>query len=124
MWVMSSVWFESVREQLEAAISLPHGWDTYQGVPSSLTSVERAFSFLGAYLQNKSLPPTVVPLSDGGIQLVWHQNGVDVEATFPVGDDGEVYVRDIADGTETEFSLASRGVGPAALREAFQRLTA
>jgi len=120
---MTAGWFESAREQFESAISLPPGWDTYNGVPSSLSSVERALSFLVTYLHRESLPPTVVPLSDGGIQLVWHQNRLDVEATFPAAEEGEVYVRDLASGTEIEFSLASRGNGPAVLREAFQRLT-
>ena len=120
---MTAGWFESVREQFESAISLPPGWDTYYGVPSSLSSVERALSFLVTHLQRNSVPPTVVPLSDGGIQLVWHQKALDVEATFPPAEDGEVYVRDLASGTETEVGLASRGNDLAVLREAFQRLT-
>ena len=114
-------WFQAAVPQFESVMSLAPGWDSYGGVPTSLTSVEVAFQFLGSYLGPTSLPPSVVPLSDGGIQLVWHNNGVDVEATFSPTDDPAVYVHDVETGVEFDaqpFTREHRAV----LREAFEKL--
>lgn len=121
--LVGSTWFRPALAQFESVMSLRHDWDSYGGAPTSVSSVQKAISFLGTYLQSRSLPPTVVPMSDGGIQLVWHEHGLDVEATFPATDDPGVYVRDIAANREIDVNpdaVPDRDV----LREAFQRLSA
>jgi hypothetical protein len=121
--VLASSWFGPALEQFQSAIALPPDWDTYGGVPASLASIGKALSFLSNYLGERSFAPSVVPLTDGGVQLVWHRNGLDVEATFPAADDGDVYVRDIDANLEHEFDL-TEAEGREILQEAFQRLSA
>jgi hypothetical protein len=83
-------------------MGLPAGWDSYGGAPMSVTSVESAVIFLGAVLEPQSTPPTVVPLADGGVQLLWHQNDLDLEVMLGTVE-SEVYVRDLV--THEEFTL-------------------
>lgn len=90
--VISSYWFKPVIARLATGTALPQGWDSYAGFPTSLASVEKTVLFLSRVLQPLSLPPTVIPLSDGGVQLVWSREGLDVEVTFGA-DDAELYVR-------------------------------
>lgn len=99
--IYRSQWFRPVLSQFEQMLSLPMGWDSYDGLPTSLASVEKALYFLARVAEPQTSPPTVVPLSGGGVQLVWHENGVDVEATF-TADESEVYVRDLGPGHEYE----------------------
>ena len=63
---------------------------------------ESALSFLANTLQPTASAPAVVALGDGGIQLVWHEQGLDVEATFS-SEGSDVYIRDLAQGSEVEI---------------------
>jgi len=49
-------------------------------------------------------PPAIVPLSDGGIQLEWHEGGVDLEISFSDLEPG-VYVEDRDSGEAAELPL-------------------
>ena len=118
---VGSNWLAPALAQFESMMSLREGWDSYGGAPTSMSSVQTAISFLGNYLAVESMPPTVVPLSDGGLQLLWHQNGLEVEATFPATDTPEVYVRDAAANHEFDVDPTA-APSRVALREAFQRL--
>ena len=102
--VATARWFRPVVSRLEGALSLAPGWDSYSALPTTATEVEAAILFLASFLDHDSAPPTIVPLPDGGIQLEWHRGGVDVEATFPVAEDAELYIRDIDSGEEVELN--------------------
>ncbi len=74
----------------------------------TVTSFEKAILFLGSALEQDSVPPTVVALSDGGVQLAWYRNGIDVEATFPEATEADLYIRDRAADAEFEFDPSQR----------------
>jgi hypothetical protein len=117
----SSVWFKPAFTQFQQLLTLKTGWDSYDGERVLFSRVERALSFLGTHLEKQSLPPTVVPLSDGGVQLVWHDRGLDVEATFSATEAPEVFVRDLATGDEFETNL-DQALTRDRLREIFRKL--
>ena len=74
----------------------------------TVTSFEKAILFLGSALEQDSVPPTVVALSDGGVQPAWYRNGIDVEATFPEATEADLYIRDRAADAESVRTI-SRG---------------
>lgn len=61
---------------LLAVQSLEPGWDSYDAPVITGAALDAAKRFM-AMLRESS--PFVVPCSDGGLQLEWHQDGFDVE---------------------------------------------
>ena len=73
-WVTPLLWAVC---ELDA---LQHNWDSYGGLPISLKVAEKAISLLITLQTSSGDPiPSVVPTSNGGIQLEWHEGGVDLE---------------------------------------------
>jgi hypothetical protein len=93
-------WLDATVKGLGSTLSLARGWDTYDGAPVSTRSVDRALAFLFAFLEPSSPTPSVVPLSDGGVQVEWHRGGLDIEVTFSPREAPELYVRDLETGNE------------------------
>jgi hypothetical protein len=63
------------KQQLRA---LEPGWDSYKGKPiteAAITAVENALKCFQEM-------PHIVPCGDGGIQIEWHNHGVDIEIQF------------------------------------------
>src|SRR5689334_2422818 len=48
--VTSSYWFNPVIDRLTAASALSHGWDSYDGLPTSYMTIERTLNFLASSL--------------------------------------------------------------------------
>lgn len=119
----SSTWLRPVISDLERTVALDIGWDSYEGLPTTAQCIERAMLFLGAVLDRDSSPPCVVPLSDGGVQLVWNENELDIEATFPVADEPELYIHDLASDQELELNPMAEE-GQRVLRSLADRLRA
>lgn len=83
---------------LSEFVNLPLGWDGYDGVPTSEAAALKALHILLSIMSDESIPPALVPTSQGGIQLEWHSSGYDVE--IEVRRDGriECYVERDAKG--------------------------
>lgn len=76
--------FVRAMERLEEFKALKQGWDSYGGKPISPVSIDWAKVLLGR------LGPgwTPVPLSDGGVQLEFHEQGVDIEIVIDESEKG------------------------------------
>ena len=72
----------------ERITELAPNWDGYDGVPPTRAAISTAHAVANALLH----PPQVVPVNDGGVQLEWHIEGVDVE--IAITPKGEVEVED------------------------------
>lgn len=72
-------WSKAVKTRIEDLIRLPNGWDGYQGRPLSFELA----SFVASMLEKLYLPgirvPSLVPGSDGSVQIEWHYDGWDIE---------------------------------------------
>lgn len=72
-------WVRELKTRFDELTCLERGWDGYNGVPVSFTCAE----FAAAILERLCLPnvpaPSLVPGSDGTIQIEWHRNQYDVE---------------------------------------------
>ena len=74
-------WIDMVRERLEAVVedTREPGWDGSGAPPVSQLAVEVALAVLEESMSDDTIPPNFVPTNDGGLQLEWHANGIDVE---------------------------------------------
>ena len=70
-------WFTPTRDALTSLLQ-----DSDIGTSNShstQTSVLGALTILAKILDTRAPPPSVVPTWDGGVQVEWHRNGVDLE---------------------------------------------
>lgn len=58
---------------------LPEDWDSYGGHRVALRAIERMIETLLSTLSADAPFPAVVPTSQGGVQVEWHQNRIDLE---------------------------------------------
>ncbi len=64
--------------------TLRDGWDSHGGRAPTKAALTAA---TGALFALRDHAPQVVPTPNGGLQLEWHESGVDLEIEF--GPDGE-----------------------------------
>lgn len=74
-----SSWFEALREKLNELTALPFGWDGYVGKPVSFQVANFAAAMLERLCSDDVPAPSLVPGSDGSLQVEWHRNSYDVE---------------------------------------------
>jgi hypothetical protein len=72
-------WQIEVQSRLLQYVKMPKGWDTYNAQPVGWDAGMFALSILHDVMQVRTPIPQVVPSSAGGIQLEWHQKGIDLE---------------------------------------------
>ncbi|MCC6809529.1 MAG: hypothetical protein IT381_19020 [Deltaproteobacteria bacterium] len=72
-------WFVAMLEDIQKALVLRANWDGY-GAIAVTKEAARSIIMLAANLMRPNTPrPSVVPTNRGGLQLEWHQGGVDLE---------------------------------------------
>lgn len=72
-------WFSRAAESVNALLSLRRGWDSYGALPTSEHAARKAVDILIDLVGEGARMPAIVPASNGGIQLEWHNSGRDVE---------------------------------------------
>ena len=94
-----------VMERLAELMSMPRGWNSYDANPISGTALRRTIEFLLEHVAFGIDHPAVVPTIRGGLQLEWHNNGLDIEVE--VAPDGPVtfFVEDGATEEPIEMHL-------------------
>jgi hypothetical protein len=97
----SPAWLDFTTSRLRNILRLPAGWDTYSARPPEKEAAERAIDFLFRHHRFAGATPSIVPLTDGGVQLEWHRDGIDVEVVFASEPDG-LYFHEEATGQEWE----------------------
>lgn len=103
--VLQSAWFSAAIARIAELFELGENWDGYQGRPIAVEHALNAVGFLLRVMSPDTPAPAIVPLSDGGVQLEWHQGGLDIEATFTSDDDRGLYWEELNSGSEFEGSL-------------------
>lgn len=74
-----SVWIQNLLDRFNDITSLPLGWDGYSGKPVSFTNAVFAANILEATCIPEVSAPSLVPGSDGTLQIEWHEGGYDIE---------------------------------------------
>lgn len=75
--VNTALW--SIDSQLDELAKLGPGWCGGDGDPIAEQAMANTRILADALARLIPFAPAVVPLADGGIQLEWHTNGVDME---------------------------------------------
>lgn len=72
-------WFYPLLSRLQQLIQLGDNWDSYGGQPPRDQAITTALNLLAGVLRHESIPPAIVPTSEGGVQLEWHRSGSELE---------------------------------------------
>jgi hypothetical protein len=81
-----------MKKKLEELSLLKSNWDSYGGKPMTESALAEAELLLNAFERIQAVEPSVVPCSNGGIQIEWHRNGYTLEIEIsPEGQVSEVY---------------------------------
>lgn len=97
-------WHDAIRTKMNALCGLQLGWDGYNGMPSRFDIAEFAASLLERLYNEKTPIPDIVPLADGGIQIEWHVNNIDIEIAINKPLCASVWVEDPRGGVEMEMT--------------------
>jgi hypothetical protein len=74
-----SGWVMELRDRFDKLTALPVGWDGYAGRPVSFQCANFVANMLERLHQDNVPPPSLVPGSDGSLQVEWHRNNFSVE---------------------------------------------
>jgi hypothetical protein len=72
-------WFYGTLSRLQQLSQLMENWDSYGGRRPHDDAMVTALGLLARLLRHDSAPPVIVPTSEGGVQLEWHQAGRELE---------------------------------------------
>jgi len=75
----SAKWLNPTIANLLRLLSLPRDWNSDNPRRIEPKSIEKILALLLTILDSDSTPPAVVPTTRGGVQVEWHQNGIDLE---------------------------------------------
>ena len=99
-------WFGPTFESFARIMQLPPNWDSYGAEPIRGSVIERAVEALSRVMEDNSPPPSIVPLSDGGLQMEWHLRDQDVEIVITTDEPPSYYYRN-QDGSAEEVLSSS-----------------
>lgn len=116
-------WLLPTIDHMRELAMLPVGWDGHDGRPVDIGIAAFAIQFLLQTLEPDGPAPQVVPLSYGGIQLEWHEQGIDLEVeveapnrifvSFEDQVSGEKFEREFS----TDYTEVTRVMGILASRQ-------
>lgn len=98
-------WFHPTLSQLESFLSLREDWDGYGAQPIHESAVKRAVAVLNAVCPAGPEPWTV-PTSDGGVQIEWAHEGLEVEIEILPTGPAQILIVEPS-GEESEMSAFS-----------------
>ncbi len=87
-------WLKPTLKRATRLFLLPFNWDNEGGKVIERSSVMSAITSLMDLMGDNSSLPQWLPTSEGGVQLEWHEGGIDLEIEFS------------ADGTESHVVFA------------------
>ncbi len=93
-------WLGPTIQAFTDLLQLPRNWDGYGAVQVREPIVRKALLMLVGVMEDDAPAPSVVPLSDGGIQVEWHRRGRNLEIEFPAIESPSFYYYE--DGSEVE----------------------
>jgi hypothetical protein len=87
---------------------LPFDWDHESAPPIDRLAIRNAVETLGTFMDDRSSAPQWVPSPNGGVQLVWHEKGIDLEIEFePDAPEGYAVFADHQDGVEWDGPIGA-----------------
>src|SRR5579875_1870430 len=87
-------WQVEVLNRLVKLVSLPADWDGYGAREIRRDAAMFALELLQHTMRSRTPVPQVVPSSDGGVQLEWHEKSIDLELHIAAPYDCEIWFHD------------------------------
>lgn len=72
-------WLEPTTRALADLLWLPVGWDSYGACKVERAHVCAMLEILGHVMRDDTPIPSVAPTNRGGVQVEWHERGIDLE---------------------------------------------
>jgi len=98
--IIYAKWLNQTVPELVRLLWLPKGWNSDNPEQINPRAIEKILTLLLAILEPDSPPPIVVPTTRGGVQVEWHQNGIDLEIESFNSSKLEYYFSDSKDEKE------------------------
>lgn len=92
----------TISERLQELLDLPVGWDGHRGQALSLDTAYFALDLAQRVFLRWTPCPHVVPMSSGGVQLEWHEKGIDLEIEVVAPNEIVVSFEDVSTGVAVE----------------------
>jgi hypothetical protein len=100
-------WLSDLLGRLCALGELPSNWDSYGGLPIEPSCAVGAAGLMLSLMDRTTPIPSLVPTNRGGIQLEWHENGVDLEIEVSTASGIRALFEDLETGHEEQFTVAN-----------------
>jgi hypothetical protein len=100
-------WSSYLESRFNKLTSLPKGWDGYDGQPVSFTCARFAADLLQRLYDGALPPPSLVPGSDGSLQIEWHISQFDIEIDVLGAFEVVAARHDCITGTTDELDLST-----------------
>jgi hypothetical protein len=101
-------WLQPTIRSFLDLLQVPQNWDGYGASQVQEQIVQQALLLLFEVMDNDAPPPSVVPLSDGGVQVEWHRHGRNLEIEFPADEPSGFYYYENNNDIECEGQVSSR----------------
>jgi hypothetical protein len=100
-------WEVEVVRRIVKLLDLPDGWDSYGASKIKKDAGMFALEILQKVMRPRTPLPQIVPTAAGGIQIEWHEKGIDLEIDILGPYECELWYRDqtsAVDPVSVEFS--------------------
>lgn len=94
------LWLEYVGDKLNKLLSLPANWDSYGAERIDLQAAITTLQLLTRLMSEEIPLPDIVPVNNGGIQVEWHTQGIDIEIEIPSSGNIQYYFEDLSSNAE------------------------
>jgi hypothetical protein len=100
-------WSIEVIAKFVELVAMPSGWDGYSARAVERETALFALEILNTTMGPRTPMPHIVPTAEGGIQLEWHEKGIEVELYIAGVYECELWVHDHRTGKEFTRSLTN-----------------
>jgi hypothetical protein len=98
-------WEVAAVRTLVRLAQLPAGWDSYGAPMVRRDAGHFALEILDGVMRSMTPPPQIVPSATGGVQLEWHEKGIDLEIHVIAPYQWELWFQDHRDPNSGPVSL-------------------
>lgn len=105
-------WLDTAAAKLETLTELGDNWDSYGGRRIAVATVLEVFQLLAGLYALGLTAPTIVPTSNGGIQLEWRVRELELELSFEPNGRMLALFDDASRGESWERELPPRDLAP------------
>ena len=98
-------WEVEAVQALVRLAKMPAGWDSYNAPQIKRDAGHFALEILQAVMRSRTPPPQIVPSPAGGVQLEWHEKGIDLELHVTAPYQWELWFCDLKEPNAEPLSL-------------------